>query len=133
MKKKLLLFVLFAIIILTNCSLERNNPLDPDNTGVPAPGIITDIKLTAYSGVINICWNHLQGNVDYYTVYRALYYNGEYEGIIDILRPEQPEEETEEHDDTSVISGNQYWYKLSATSKSGLEGPLSPAVGKPAQ
>ncbi|PID28999.1 MAG: hypothetical protein CSB55_02725 [Candidatus Cloacimonadota bacterium] len=125
------LIVLFGL--LTGCSLERKNPLDPQgNSDIQVPNLVTGIQLfkPQYSSnkYVRITWDH-QDHADGYYVYRALTLNGVYEDLTEgtgILNSDSLF-----YVDYKVKGGNFYFYKLSAFKDYGkrLEGPVSTPKG----
>jgi len=115
--------ITFLILLAISCSLERSNPLDPENGGtIP---ISPDIKqfsiITTTSGdkQVLLMWDQLNSVAGYY-LYRSLSYNGQYDLLTKIEN-----NQTYEYFDTDVISGKTYFYKMSAYNQQGLEGYLS--------
>lgn len=103
--------VITLLLLLISCSLERNNPLDPLNSGVQAPNKVTgiNISVTEEDNVV-IQWDAMNSNyIDGYFIYRSQIYDGLYSIIF------EPDETDSLYEDINVIiSGNFYWYKMSA-------------------
>jgi hypothetical protein len=125
--------LIIIVLILSACSLERNNPLDPQgNDNIDAPNLVTNIQLfkpeNSTNKYVKITWDH-QDHADGYFVYRALTLNGVYEDLTDGAGIANAD--TLFYTDYNVTSGNYYFYKLSAFkhySKT-LEGPISAPKG----
>ena len=127
-----LLIALSVILLLTACELERTNPLDPQNNGeIEVPGIVTDVNITSSGSGSTTKWVEIEwsrkDNVAGYYVYRALSYDGSYTNLTPNGIPNTSN--TPYFNDNSVYAGNYYYYRLSAFSSEGLEGPLSAPSG----
>ena len=125
MLKKITLF-LITIFLISSCELKHSNPLDPVGHDIEAPPIVTDIELmlntnTANMKYIDIEWNDENAQSDSllynYIIYRGLSYYGVYNELT--IQNSAP------YQDYGIISGNRYYYKMSAVNDAGLEGPLS--------
>lgn len=109
MIKKLILVLVIAL--LAGCGLERSNPLDPVQNGIQVPNEVIGIEVS-YSGSdeINLSWV-AQNDADGYYIYRSMSYNGLYSRIDDDLLNSG---EIDQYTDSEIISGNWYYYKMSA-------------------
>ena len=111
--------ILFITLVLFSCSLERNNPLDPVNSGInePARVVVHELPLTSY-GFVLLEWE-LQSDAAGYYVYRSMSYNGYYSRI-----HESPSDVISSYEDFSddLVSETWYFYKVSAYNTLGLEG-----------
>lgn len=100
-------FLLFAV----SCSLERNNPLDPLNSGIQAPGKVTGINISVTEeNTVEIQWDSMNPiYIDGYFIYRSQIYDGLYSLIF------EPDNTDSLYEDIDVfIPPNFYWYKMSA-------------------
>ena len=117
--------LIIIILILSACELNHSNPLDPAGNAPDAPSIVTEIELSLHMNsadqkYIEISWNNSNSSdctVDYYNIYRGMSYYGVFEIIDSPLNPPSY--------DYDIISGNRYYYKISAVNTNGLEGHLS--------
>ena len=103
--------VMFFLLFVVSCSLERNNPLDPLNSGIQAPGKVTGINITVTEeDNVEIQWEPMNPNyIDGYFIYRSQIYDGLYSLIF------EPDETDSLYEDIDVIiPPNFYWYKMSA-------------------
>ncbi len=111
--------ILFITLVIFSCSLERNNPLDPVNSGIkePARVVVHELPLTSYGSVL-LEWE-LQSDAAGYYVYRSMSYNGYYSRIYTV-----PYDDVGSYEDFSdeLVSGTWYYYKVSAYNTLGLEG-----------
>lgn len=120
---KLFTLILLLTSLLTACSLERKNPLDPlSNSGITVPQTVSNMILSSSNGKVNIQWTRLN-NVYKYYIYRSLSYNGQYVKISEIMNPLTGENMTYIDDD--VVINSVYFYKLSSVNIQGLEGHIS--------
>ena len=84
MKIKMLLAIIFISVVFS-CSLRRNNPLDPTNSGIKAPTVVQNIQVTRVNSFTSaIEWDaHVDEadsiDVDGYYIYRTFHYNGLFE------------------------------------------------------
>jgi hypothetical protein len=103
--------VIILLLLIISCSLKRNNPLDPLNSGVQAPNKVTgiNISVTEEDNVV-IQWDAMNSNyIDGYFIYRSQIYDGLYTIIF------EPDEADSLFEDIDVfIPENFYWYKMSA-------------------
>ena len=104
------IFIIPFLLLLVACSLPHDNPLDPENSGIPAPSQVSGITIDRpQSGYVPINWDSV-ASVDGYYIYRSQSYYGDY-----VLHKEITDwNVTEYHDDKNYISGNWYYYILSA-------------------
>ncbi len=115
--------LIILIFLLTGCSLERNNPLDPlSNSGIVVPQMLSNITLSSSNGKVNIQWTRLD-NVHKYYIYRSLSYNGQYIKIAETFNPQTGNFVT--YIDNDVVINSTYFYKLSSVNIQGLEGHIS--------
>lgn len=120
---KLTTFLLLIIyIVITGCSLDRNNPLDPrGNSDIEEPMIISGFTAISNNASVILKWDKLD-NMQEYRVYRSLQYDGIYEFRLTVT---QIESSTYiECIDNEVQVDVYYYYKVSAVNKQGLEGKL---------
>jgi hypothetical protein len=134
---KTYLLTLFAFIALISCSFPRDNPLDPEHSGISAPPKITNVNATSSSDRVTLTWDRTF-NVDGFYVYRADYYHGNYRrlepavtAVADSIMDWQP---SFLDDDQSLIHGKEYWYRVSGFKQipdavDFLEGELSEKEG----
>ena len=103
--------VIISLLLVISCSLslERNNPLDPLNSGIQAPGKVTGINISVpVENTIEIQWDTMNPNyIDGYFIYRSQIYDGLYSLIF------EPDETDSLYEDV-IIPGPFYWYKMSA-------------------
>ncbi len=100
--------ILAFIIIITSCSLDRSNPLDPLNSGIQAPGKVTGIEVDKISNTtIEIRWNYMI-NINGYYIYRSGFHNGHYNQIY------EPTPSDTLYIDHVISSELHYYYKMSA-------------------
>ena len=103
--------ILAFIIIITSCSLDRSNPLDPLNSGIQAPGKVTGIQININDfNYIDISWNPMI-NVDGFYIYRSQSFAGLYSPLEAYTT--SPTDSLFE-DQNVIIPDNFYWYKMSA-------------------
>lgn len=117
------------------CGLERSNPLDPENSNINIPKIVSNIRLSSSgSGATNkfvtITWDILDVNeANGYYIYKSR----SYDGTFDLIHEEFNREENSYTDRDKIISGA-YFYKMSAfvylnpaspNDNERLEGPLN--------
>ena len=111
MFKITIIIITLSLVISCSLSLERNNPLDPLNSGIQAPGKVTGINISVTEeNTIEIQWDIMNPiYIDGYFIYRSQTYNGLYSLIF------EPDNADSLYEDTNVIiPGNFYWYKMSA-------------------
>ena len=123
MMKKMILLLAVAHIVLS-CSLDRNNPLDPNVSGIQAPPKVTGLFISIINNSsLHVSWNCISSDVDGYYIYRSMSYNGFFALIKD---------QTAASTDSTLVASdstftdteninlynneNQYWYKMSAYS-----------------
>ncbi len=105
--KKLLIFII--VIISFSCSLKRDNPLDPNASGIVEPIRVSGMVVSPpAANHINISWDQTP-ECDGYIIYRSQSYYGEY-----AFHKEITHNETTEFDDYDYISGTHYYYMISA-------------------
>ncbi len=116
MRYKEFVIALVLSFVLFSCSLERSNPVDPqNNTDVTVPGEISDINLnpSTSSSVVKfmeIEWNSIP-NIDGYYLYKARTYDGEYVRVdTDGIAPS----DSLYYKDTDVQANEIYYYRISA-------------------
>ncbi|MFO7895927.1 MAG: hypothetical protein R6U84_03240 [Candidatus Cloacimonadales bacterium] len=105
------IFILILPLILLACSLAKDNPLDPGSeNGVEPPIRVSgiDVSKISSSGPIRLTWNQ-SPTADGYYIYRSQSYYGEY-----ILHKTIEAGETTLYDDFTYVSGNFYYYIMSA-------------------
>lgn len=114
---KIYLFIILAFIAIVSCSFPRDNPLDPEHSGISAPPKVSNVNATSSANRVTLTWDRAF-NVDGFYVYRADYYNGNYRrleppvvAVADSIANWQP---TFLDDDPSLIHGKVYWYQVSA-------------------
>ncbi len=123
---QVIVLMMVLLCIINACSLDRTNPLDPENNqNVNVPQQVTGLTLTSYGGVVYAKWNRFD-NVSKYKLYRSLSHDGQFELIATIDNPSAGISEFVEYIDSNVQLRNYYYYKISAVSLQGLEGPISP-------
>ncbi len=112
--KQSILYMLI-LISLVACAFPRDNPVDPENTGTPAPRKVTNLNARGYSNPkrVELTWNSIPS--DGYIVYRAGYYNGDYRAIEELSEGEYDSESpTYIDNDIGLIAGKTYYYRVSA-------------------
>jgi len=104
------IYILLFSLVLMSCSLSKDNPLDPDNSGIDAPSTVSNIIVQRpVSGYVPISWDEVNQASGYY-IYRSQSYYGEY-----ILHEEISNSGiTQYNDNKNYISGTFYYYILSA-------------------
>jgi hypothetical protein len=97
MKKNLLLFF---VVFLISCTLDRNNPADPFYSGIQAPTEVQNIQVRRVNDTTSeITWDiHEDEDVVGYYIYRSLYYNGSFEFL-----KERAYEDTSYTDSAEII------------------------------
>ncbi len=108
---KITIIITLSLVISCSLSLERNNPLDPLNSGIQAPGKVTGINISVTEdNTVEIQWNPMNPNyIDGYFIYRSQIYDGLYSLIF------EPDNIDSLYEDIDVfIPPNFYWYKMSA-------------------
>ena len=103
--------VIIPLLLVISCSLERNNPLDPLNSGIQAPGKVTGINISVIDETtVEIQWDTMNPNyIDGYFIYRSQIYDGLFSLIF------EPDKNDSLYEDNNlVILENFYWYKMSA-------------------
>ncbi len=124
--KKIFFPLLMISLLFCSCSLDRNNPLDPENNeSVTVPQQVTGLTLTSNGGVVYARWTRID-EIKEYKVYRSLSYDGEFELIATIENPASGITEFVDYVDSDVQLNTYYYYKISAVSQQGLEGTISP-------
>jgi len=126
---QLLLFLTVLGILITSCSLDRSNPLDPYGNDITAPIKVTGLNIAEYSfQSVNLSWDAQEGIPTYY-IYRSPTYDGFYSrvdtvhvAIADSLF--EPTASVEDFDD-ELLSGTWYAYKVSGVTEEKLEGERS--------
>ena len=126
--------LILLVIIVTACSLERNNPLDPgNNPNINVPRMVSGLAIKksssgAISKFVELEWEY-QSDVAGYYLYRGLFYNGVYLQIAD--HSQVAPTASLSFTDNDVVANTYYYYKISAYSSEGLEGPrTSPRLVK---
>lgn len=103
--------LILAFIIITSCSLDRSNPLDPLSNDITVPGKVTGIQININDfNYIDISWNPMI-DVEGFFIYRSQSFNGLYSLLEDYTT--SPTDSLFE-DQNVIIPGNFYWYKMSA-------------------
>ena len=113
MFKITIIIITLSLVISCSLSLERNNPLDPLNSGIQAPGKVTGINISVTEeNTIEIQWDTMNPiYIDGYFIYKSQTYDGLYSSLEDYYT--SPTDSLfEDHD--VIIPGNFYWYKMSA-------------------
>ena len=125
---------LLLLLIISSCSLDRSNPLDPiNNSSIRVPGQVIGVELSvsplsASPRYIDIRWRGMD-NVDGYYIYRAYSLHSSFERIVTITNNQV----IQHRDDSNVFSGGTYWYKVSAFNdypEGRLEGQRSTPQGR---
>lgn len=111
MFKITIIIITLSLVISCSLSLERNNPLDPLNSGIQAPGKVTGINISIIAeNTIKIQWNPMNPNfIDGYFIYRSQIHTG---GLYSIIY--EPNETDSLYEDVNVDPNRIYWYKMSA-------------------
>jgi len=129
------LVIIISILTLQFCSLERNNPLDPSgNSDIIVPNEIINISLEVSPRNISPRWIKISWRkddlVDGYYLYRSMSQHSYFMRIAKI----ENNQINEYVDKDGVLSGREYWYRISAYIDYGeqgiLEGKLSPITNK---
>jgi len=127
MRKTAYLIILSAVLVLSGCSLDRSNPLDPNANDIQVPPSITGLLLASnVAGTVNIKCDRY-ADVSKYKIYRSLSYDGSYLMIAEVIQPGQNTKP--EYVDENVQPNGYYYYKVSGVNAQGLEGPISPYKG----
>ncbi len=127
MKEKLLIFLIFILLTLISCSLDRSNPLDPvGNPEIICPPDIDYLWIDNWILTWNVgiaVHNDSIYCADGYYIYGAIGYNGKYDHL------------STEHDTTYSIEDAWYdlhyrWFKVSSyiIFSDTLEGYLSKPI-----
>ncbi|MBN1327618.1 MAG: hypothetical protein JW996_06685 [Candidatus Cloacimonetes bacterium] len=123
-KSNWLILSFFIIILVFSCSLKRENPLDPNNNEMEIPDEVIVHSFDPYTSydVVRLRWE-LQPNiaVSYY-LYRSMSYNGSYLRIAEVYPLVSDTLGIYDDYDEELISGNWYYYRVSAVTETGLEG-----------
>lgn len=123
---KYLIFIVLSLLV-TSCALEleRDNPLDPNFSGISAPDkvIVYELPLTS-NGSIQLEWR-IQNDAVGYKIYRSLSYDGNY---LLIAEKSTTDDGTYEDIDVALVSETWYYYKISAFNTNGLEGVRSEPI-----
>lgn len=113
--KKILLYLLLLLSLFA-CAFQRDNPLDPENTGIPAPRKVTSLNARGLSSPkrVELDWDEVP-LCNGYIVYRAGYYDGDYRAI-KVLEEDEFDAENPSYtdNDTALIPREVYYYKVSA-------------------
>jgi fibronectin type 3 domain-containing protein len=123
------IIIMLIVVLMTSCGfeLERKNPLDPEFSGVAAPGkVIVDQFEPPYVSVGSVLleWSIVNNAVGY-KIYRSLSYNGNYELIAEKLTIDDGSYEDISEE---LVSDTWYYYKVSAFNSEGLEGYRSDPI-----
>lgn len=132
--------ILFALLVtvmmlVNSCALDRTNPLDPKGNAeiIEPPQVLgLNLELIRHQGVpteIVLRWEESRPPVDGYYIYRSFSEYSRY----DLIHKETNREVTEFRDRDSIITGRQYWYRISAYieyPEGELEGELSSPVAQ---
>ena len=109
---KYLSFLVLAILI--GCTFPRDNPLDPQYSGMEAPAKVTNVNTISYSDKIKLEWDY-DSRASGYFVYRSGFYNGKYERIADVENVSDINWEPSYDDtDNSLVPRHWYYYRVSA-------------------
>jgi len=123
--------------MLSACSLERNNPLDPQaNPDIKIPPEVTGLTLSSAGFTVTARWHRVNDeSIGSYYLYSCMTHNGVYERIAVVEQPSNPYVfEVIYTDERILLPFNFYYYKVSAVTKPiqhptlgmvGLEGKLS--------
>lgn len=112
--KPAILSLLFILLLLASCSLERNNPLDPlGNPDIEIPNTVTNlVPYPSPAGApqkyvyLQWIWDPPISDLQYgFKVYRSNAYFSKYEVVGEISTPY--------YNHVNVMPGD-YWYKVSA-------------------
>jgi fibronectin type 3 domain-containing protein len=125
---KLTVYLLMIIFFLiTGCTLDRKNPLDPrGNSDIEEPMIISGFSVTTSNASVMLRWDKLD-DIREYKVYRSLQYDGIYEYRLTATQIESVS--VIECIENDVQIETYYYYKVSAVNKQGLEGKLCEPKG----
>ncbi len=105
------LILILIIVTVISCSLKKNNPVDPDLTGIETPSRIYNIDITKIGdSYVKIEWDTLSYQNGGYFIYRSENTFGYFLKIGTI-----PSISINNYDDIPEnLSENRYWYKISA-------------------
>ncbi len=127
MKKRYIITIAVLVgILMTSCALKRNNPLDPIGGDTIAPARVTGLFVPEYSnGSVNLSWD-AQDIAESYYIYRSHTYDGFYNLVEAVIATEADSlTVTHESFDDVMISGEWYFFIVSAVNAEGLEGQRS--------
>lgn len=117
MKNLLLFFILIALVF--SCSLDKSNPLEPQNGQAP-PVVTIPSKPTSTSTYITLFWKGNENDAGYY-IYRSLSRDGNYERV-HTYNSSANQNLNYFWNDMTVNPGVRYYYKISVFIDTGLEG-----------
>ena len=113
------IIILLAAVFLISCSLERSNPVDPENNSdVIVPGEIADLDLTPSTSsstvkYMDLTWSRVS-SIDGYYIYKATTYDGEYIRADNGGENGVPPADSLYFRDTEVQEDETYYYSVSA-------------------
>jgi fibronectin type 3 domain-containing protein len=103
--------LLSLLFLFGGCALDRSNPLDPVEHDISVPKEVIGIKVShSSSSKIDITWA-TQDDADGYFIYRSMSIYGHYARIDNDLLNSS---EADAFIDDNIITGNWYYYKMSA-------------------
>ncbi|MCF7793966.1 MAG: hypothetical protein K9N09_09275 [Candidatus Cloacimonetes bacterium] len=105
--------VLLILILVIACSLDYENPLDPNNSGIDVPPKVRGLNVVlTWQDSVYITWHPITNSqIDGYYLYRSLDENGYYRPLTEAnLSPV----DTLYKDSEVNIVQKEYWYKISA-------------------
>jgi len=117
-----IIFFLLALMILA-CSLDRSNPLDPQNNDIEIPNkvVINPLPLVSI-GVVHLTWERQNSVAVGYYIYRSMSHNGLYERIGTYIPADEDSLGTYDDYDEDLENETWYYYKVSGYNVYGLEG-----------
>ena len=119
-----LILLLIIIIMVLSCALKRDNPLDPNNNEMNIPDEVVVYPFNPYTSfdVVRLRWELQPSIAASYYVYRSMSYNGSYLRISEVYPLVTDTLGIFDDYDEDLISGNWYYYRVSAVTATGLEG-----------
>ena len=141
LNETLFLLIIILIFLASACSLERTNPLDPkSNPNVTIPPTPVIISSETVGRDIELIWyrtEEIPHLIHHYNIYRSGSDRGPFRFIRTVYVTEESGETMEYTDSFQIVSGLNYFYKVSAVTHPvegtvpprGLEGRLSDHCG----
>jgi hypothetical protein len=108
--KQILLFI-FVLSVFAACSFPRDNPLDPEHSGITAPAKVSNVSATGYNNPSRVVVTWDNSNADGYFIYRANYHDGNYRKIGEVTGVTIGN--LSYTDSELLLAGQFYYYKVS--------------------